>query len=91
MNEMKKKPCCLSEGKERKMKKGNGLSRPVWMDVLVYLSKEPTPDIPLAFAVWDFQIPILQELTDRGLLPKNWPGIYYRIKDFCHGIPADMT
>lgn len=62
-----------------------------WMDVLVYLSKELTPDVPLTFAVWDFQIPILQELTDRGLLPKNWPGIYYRIKDFCHGIPADMT
>ena len=62
-----------------------------WMDVLVYLSKELTPDVPLTFAVWDFQIPILQELTDRGLLPENWPGIYYRIKDFCHGIPADMT
>lgn len=62
-----------------------------WMDVLVHLSKELTPDVPLTFAVWDFQIPILQELTDRGLLPKNWPGIYYRIKDFCHGIPADMT
>ena len=57
-----------------------------WMDVLVYLSKELTPDVPLTFAVWDFQIPILQELTDRGLLSKNWPGIYFRIKDFCHGM-----
>ena len=62
-----------------------------WMDVLVYLSKEHDSDVPLTFAVWDFQIPILQELTDRGLLTKNWPGIYYRIKDFCHVIPADMT
>ena len=32
-----------------------------------------------------------RELTDRGLLHKDWPGIYYRIKDFCQGIPADMT
>ena len=62
-----------------------------WMDVLVYLSKEHDSDVPLTFAVWDFQIPILQKLTDRGLLSKNWPGIYYRIKDFCYGIPADMT
>lgn len=62
-----------------------------WMDVLVYLSKEHDSDVPLTFAVWDFQIPILQELTDRGLLPKNWPGIYYRIKDFCYGIPANLT
>ena len=29
-----------------------------WMDVLVYLSDAP-PDMPVTFAVWDFQIPIL--------------------------------
>lgn len=57
-----------------------------WMDVLVYLSKEATPDVLLTFAVWDFQIPIFQELDARELLHGNWSCSYYHIEDFCHGM-----
>lgn len=58
-----------------------------WMDVLAYLSEEHTPDMPVTFAVWAIQLPILRELTRRGLLPDGWQVVSYQAGDFCRGIP----
>ena len=58
-----------------------------WMDVLVYLSEAYTTDMPVTFAVWDIQLPILRELTRRGLLPDSWRVVSYQAGDFCCGIP----
>ena len=57
-----------------------------WMDVLVYLSEAYTTDMPVTFAVWDIQLPILRELTRRGLLPGGWQAVSYHTKDLCNGI-----
>ena len=58
-----------------------------WMDVLVYLSEAYTTDMPVTFAVWDIQLPILRELTRRSLLPDGWQAVSYQAGDFCRGIP----
>ena len=57
-----------------------------WMDVLVYLSEAYTTDMPVTFAVWDIQLPILRELARRGLLPDGWQAVSYHTKDLCSGI-----
>ena len=58
-----------------------------WMDVLVYLSEGHILNMPVTFAVWDIQLPILRELTRRGLLPDGWQAVSYQAGDFCRGIP----
>lgn len=60
-----------------------------WMDVLVFLSKEHDPDVPVHLTIWDFQLPILTELYRRGLLPEGIPYDGYHISDYCNGIPPD--
>ena len=59
-----------------------------WMDVLIFLSESHEIDLNVTFAVWDFQIPIFQELDARGLLHGNWSCSYYHIEDFCSGMPS---
>lgn len=60
-----------------------------WMDVLVFLSKEHDPDVPVHLTIWDFQLPILTELYRRGLLPEGIPCDGYHISDYCSRIPPD--
>ena len=62
-----------------------------WMDVLVYLSKEHDPDVPVHLTIWDFQLPILTELHRRGLLPEGIPCDGYYISDYCNGIQAGLV
>ena len=62
-----------------------------WMDVLVYLSKEHDPDVPVHLTIWDFQLPILTELHRRGLLSEGIPCDGYYISDYCNGIQAGLV
>lgn len=62
-----------------------------WMDVLVYLSKEHDPDVPVHLTIWDFQLPILTELHRRGLLPEGIPCDGYYISDYCNGVQAGLV